>query len=294
MVCSRIYTINLGQIGDLPKALLIFGAHQRSCDPVAVDHACRLAAGDRGNIFIPVVYQFYNIILDHFSINVNTFLAHFISCDVSFSFVVHPVSAAGLDHHHDRVAACRFAGQQVLAGLLVNVFADLHKSGPCDVCQIVNRVSRLIQDIRAVAGNTSAVVKRNAVVHAVLHGISLLQCAEIIPVDVHAAQIREGIRIAQQKLLVAVILHQNDIRHRAVVAGIRAGRQLGLTVVRGSLDHVDRKSRMVFRILLSRHVHRLDVKGRIPCPDGQRIAALGCCCRLTCRSCLVCGRCPPV
>ena len=114
----------------------------------------------------------------------------------------------------------------------MNILSNLNKSGPCNIRQVCNRISCFGKDIRAVACDNGSIVKRNSVVYAVLHRIGLFQSSKIIPVNVYIAEIRESIRIAGKIFLIAVILHQYNICHRAVISCICAGRQLGLAVVR--------------------------------------------------------------
>ena len=155
----------------------------------------------------------------------------------------------------------------------MNVFSDLHEFAPCDICKIINGISCFFQDICTIAGNCCTVIKRNSVMCVIYHGVGLFQFSEIIPVDIHILQI----------FLIAVVLHQNNVRKCAVISSVCCCCKFGLAVVGRCLNHINLESLVILCILLTCNIHSLDVEVLIPCPYGQCVIIITFC--IYCCSC---------
>ena len=159
----------------------------------------------------------------------------------------------------------------------MNIFTDLLEFTPCDICKVIDGVSCLFQDIGTVAGDCCTIIKWNTVMCIIYHGVGLFQFSKIIPVDVHVFQICESVRIALQIFLVAVVLHQNDVRKCAVISGVCCCCKFGLAVIRRCLNYINLESFVILCILLTCNIHSLDVEVLIPCPYSQGVIVITFC-----------------
>ena len=171
-------------------------------------------------------------------IKIYAFLCYIVANDISLSVIIYEVCSTGLDHHHQSIATCCFTCKEIFTCFFVNVFSDLHEFAPCDICKIINGISCFFQDICTIAGNCCTVIKRNSVMCVIYHGVGLFQFSEIIPVNIHVFQICESIRIALQIFLIAVVLHQNDVRKCAVVTSVSCCCKFCLAVIRRCFDNI--------------------------------------------------------
>ena len=171
----------------------------------------------------------------------------------------------------------------------MKVFTDFHEFGPCDVCQIIQCISSFFKDICTIACNNSTVIKRNTIMCVIYHGVGLFQFSEIIPVDIHIFEICKCIRIALQIFLIAVVLHQNDVRKCAVVTSVSCCCKFCLAVVRRCFNNVYCESFVIFCVLLTSHLHGFDVEVLVPCPYCQCVVISGISGNNGCCSCKRCS-----
>ena len=92
--------------------------------------------------------------------------------------------------------------------------------------------------VSALLGIVDTVIKRNTIMCVIYHGVGLFQFSEIIPVDIHIFEICESIRIALQIFLIAVVLHQNDVRKCAVITSVSCCCKFCLAVIRRCFDNI--------------------------------------------------------
>ena len=101
---------------------------------------------------------------------------------------------------------------------------------------------------------------------AVHDGIRELALSKAL-VIVLAGQIGVHFRIVGDKLLEGVILNEQDVRQGAGIAV--GGDDRGFDILGELFLNVDHGVGMILQIHLLRNLHRLDVEGRVPRPDGD-------------------------
>ena len=109
-------------------------------------------------------------------------------------------------------------GEKIFAGLLLDVAAYLKPAVPCNPGYIVNCIAALFKNIRTICKDSCSVIYGSSVMNAVYSAVGQFLGTKIAPVNVSARKILPCAGIVAYILLDPVILEQNNVGKRAVIA----------------------------------------------------------------------------